>query len=340
MSGQFTYAAIKALTPTSEDSYYASRDANGNPFPLYRQGAYMFTDYSPAGLRNSAYALQRNTPTNTVMANNAMQNDGVAQATLQNIAMVNRTQSLATNSYPIGCSSPNDDKQCNAEYPGSKCVAVHMDWNDAKGNQTNFCSHTVYPEMKNGVYSRLDSSRGGIGKSCNNNSDCGNGYVCNNQTNIFGKNRQATGYCSQQYTCPNGSVQMSGYPYNSSEPIPPPPDQNNYGRGYSSKDECKNNLRGYQDCVQNNQGNWFAVFAQYCPVTPSLRKNSNPQGAFSTTPPSQQQIIMPGWGNQMASGFSSAPQAFASWNINSSSSKYNEDQSPLAYSLSINPRPN
>ncbi len=338
MQGNFSSAAMNSLQQgEAKGGGYASRDANNNPFPLYRQGAYMFTDFTPAGLSNSAYALERNAPTDSVMAMNAMQNDGVSQATQQNIAMVNRTQSLETNSVPIGCTSANDP--CSA-WPGAKCVAVNIDWDDSKGNQTNFCSTTNYPELKNGIYHRLNSSQGGIGKACNHNGDCGQGYACNNETNIFGKNRQQTGFCSQTYSCPNGSTYFAGYPYDASTPIAPPPDQNNYGKGYASKQECSNNLQGYQDCVQDTAGRWFATYSQFCPVMSNLRQGGNPVGQFTTSPPAQKQIIMPGWGTQGPSRISSAPQAFSAWNINSEASQTNEDKSPLAYSMNINPRPN
>lgn len=333
MQGQYSYAAMNALA-TGEGNY-ASRDANGNPFPLYKQPAYYFTDYTSSGNRNSYYNLARNLPTNTVMANNAMQSDGVSQANMQNYAMVNRTQTLETNKYPQGATSPNDP--CGA-YPGTKPLAAHIDWNDSKGNQTTFCSSVHYPEMINGQYYRLSASQGGIGKACVNDNECGQNYFCNNETNMFGKNRQATGFCSQVFICPDGSKHFSGYPYNSGEPIPPPSDQNNFGKGYDTKEQCNDNLRGYQDCVQNANNKWFAVFTQYCPMEASLRKSGNPVGALSKTPVSQKQIIMPGWGNQGASQISAGPQAFYSWNINSEPSKFNEDKSPLAYSLSINPR--
>lgn len=336
----FAAAAFKSLNSSeSSGGGYASRDAEGKPFPLYKQPAYYFTDYTPSSLRESAYNLQRNVPTNAVMANNAMQKDGVAQATQQNIAMVNRTQSLATNTYPIGCTSPNDDTQCNLEYPGTKCVAVNMDWNISKGNQTNFCSHVNYPELAGGKYHRLSAAQGGIGKACRRNDECGEGYVCNNKVTMFGKNRQATGYCAQTYSCPDGSVQVAGYPYNSGQPIPPPPDQNNNGRGYRTASECKENVRGYQDCVRGPNGNWFAVFAEYCPVNASLRQGGNPQGAFRTSPPQQNEIVMPGWGLQSSSGISGAPQAFAAWNLNAKADKSNEDVSPLRYEMAINPAP-
>jgi len=336
MQGNFSSAAMQALHKGEvQGGGYASHDASGNPFPLFRQGAYMFTDFTPAGNRESYYRESRNIPTDTVLANNAMQADGVSQATTQNYAMVNRTQTLETNKYPQGATSPTDP--CKA-YPGSKATAVHMDWNDAKGNQTTFCSSVDYPELQGGVYNRKLANEGGIGKSCTRDGDCGTGYFCNNETNMFGKNRQQTGFCSQAYNCPDGSKQMAGYPYNAGQPIPPPKDQNNQGRGYANKEECDNNVRGYQDCVQDNNGRWFAVYAQYCPLGASLRKGSNPQGAFRTTPPAQQQIIMPGWGTQGSSGISSAPQAFSAWNINAEATQANEETSPLAYSLSINPR--
>ena len=351
MQGQFAASAMHTLQQgESKGNYYAPRFARqgnetlGKPFPLFKQPAHYFTDYTPAGQSNAAYSLQRNLPTNTILANNIMQADGVSQATEQNVAMVNRTQTLANNGVPIACRNNAD---CEP-WPGSTCNPSHMDWDISKGNQTNYCSYTVYPELntqnelqgiRNRTYNRKNSDQGGIGKSCVHNGDCGQGYFCNNETNLFGKNKQQTGFCSQVYTCPDGSKQVAGYPYNSGKPVPPPKNQNNNGRGYNTKDECLDNITGFQNCIQDDNNKWFAVFSEFCPVPTNLRKNSQPQGAFKTSN-NQSSIIMPGYATNGPSKISSVPQAFQSWNINSEASKFNNDDSPLNYSLSINPRPN
>lgn len=340
MQGQFRAAAMKDNNEAEKAGYPNARFAPtgnetvGKPFPLFRQSGAYFTDWSSSGQTNSLYNLQRNVKTDSLMASNAMQSDAVSQATQQNVAMVNRTQTLSNNGQPVAC---RNDADCNP-YPGTTCNPQYQDWDSAAGNQGNFCSYTVYPEIGEEGFKRKTTNQGGIGRACTHNGDCGEGYFCNNETDVFGKNIQQTGFCSQTYNCPDGTKKFMGYPYGAGEPVVPPKNQNNNGRGYSSKEECTNNSLAQQNCVQN-KGRWFATYPGVCPVVPSLRRGANPLGAFSTSPPSQQAIIMPGYATTGPSKFSSAPQAFSAWNMNAVSSKYNEEKSPLQYSLSINPRP-
>lgn len=341
MQGQFRAAAMKDIQKADQEGYPNARFAAignqtvGKPFPLFRQSGAYFTDWTSSGQTNSLYNLQRNVKTDTVMANSAMQADGVSQASQQNVAMVNRTQTLANNGQPAAC---RNDADCEP-WPGTTCNPQYQGWDVAAGNQGNFCSRTVYPELDQGKYTRKDTNEGGIGRACSHNGDCGQGYFCNNETDIFGKNVQQTGFCSQVYDCPGGVKQYMGYPHNSGEPIVPPKDQNNNGKGYQSKQECLDHSLGQQNCSKDDSGRWFATYPGYCPVATNLRKGGNPLGAFSTSPPSQQAILMPGYATSSASKISGPPQAFSSWKMNSIASDSNESSSPLQYSLSINPRP-
>ena len=52
----------------------------------------------------------------------------------------------------------------------------------AKNQQGNYCSLTKYPEMESGVYTRKNTTQGGIGKACNSDRECADGYSCNNKT--------------------------------------------------------------------------------------------------------------------------------------------------------------
>jgi hypothetical protein len=211
-----------------------------------------------------------------------------------------------------------------------------MSWTDAKGNQGNYCSITKYPELDGGVYTRKTTLEGGIGKSCNTDNDCAVGYFCNNETDMFGKNVQQTGYCSQVYNCPDGSHHL-GYPYNSGVPIVPPPGQNKGGMGYSSNSECSSNKLALQDCKQDKNGKWFATYPGYCPVVSNLRSGNSPSGMLPSSSLSAQNagIKIPAYAtNKSSSSGGSAAAAFVS-NINS---KGNGMTEALKYEMSINPR--
>jgi hypothetical protein len=336
--GQFRAAALEEITKTNS-TYTNARYAPlgdqsvGQPFPLYKQPAAYFTRWTPAGQAESNRKRQMNLPTNNNAFRQGMIDLGVGIANQDNIAWMNRTQTLSNNGDPLSCVNDTD---CEP-WQGTTCNPQHQSWNDAKGNQGNYCSTTIYPELAGGSYFRKDANQGGIGKECRTSGDCGQGYSCNQQTDFTGKNIQQTGFCSQVYNCPDGSKQYMGYPYNSSWPVPPPKDQNNNGQGYSSKEVCLHNIRPQQNCVNSN-GKWFAVYPGYCPVPTNLRKDDNPVGSLYTSSV-QQSISIPAYASNAASTVIQPVGAFAAWNINSSSSQLHEMNQPLEYSLSINPIP-
>jgi len=342
MQAQFEAAAFRETSHANQSDYTNARYARtgdqevGTPFPLYKQPAYYMTDWTPAGQTPSNLKRQMNLPTDNTLFRNTMEGTGVSLANKENTAWLYRSQTLANNGSTIACRNNTD---CSS-YPGTTCNGQFSGWNDSKGSQGNYCSITKYPELAGGVYQRKNTSEGGIGRGCTTDSDCGSGYSCNNTTDMFGKNNQGTGYCSQVYQCPDGP-HFSGYPYNSGIPITPPSSQNNGGQGYATKEECMNNIVGLQDCKQDSSGNFFAVYQEFCPVVTNLRSNSNPQGMLPSTSMAAQDsgIIVPQYATNMRSAMGqSTVNAFSGWNINATPHLKQEMNSPLQYELSINPR--
>jgi hypothetical protein len=340
IQGQFRAAAQQEISKI-DNSYTNARYAPvgssqvGEPFPLYKQPGAYFTRWTPAGQAVSNMKREMNLPTNNTAFRQGMMDLGVGIANQNNIAWTNRTQTLANNGDPLSCVNNSD---CSP-WPGTTCNSQHESWDSAKGNQGNFCSYTVYPELKDSKYQRKDVNQGGIGKQCKTDNDCGDGYSCNQKTDFTGKNIQQTGFCSQMYDCPDGSSHYMGYPYNSSWPIPPPKDQNNNGQGYASKDACLHNMVGQQNCVRSDaNGRWYAVYPGYCPVPANLRKNGNPMGSLYTSSV-QQEITIPAYATSSASNLPQPVGAFAAWNINSNTGQLRQQNEPLQYSLAINPVP-
>jgi hypothetical protein len=341
MQGQFEAAAYKDVNQANQNDYVNARyapvgnESVGMPFPLYKQpGGYM-TDWTPAGQGPSNLKRQMNLPTDNTLFRNILQSDGVSLANKQNNAWMFRSQTLVNNGDPIACRNNTD---CSS-WPGTTCNAQFMSWSDAKGNQGNYCSLTKYPEMDGGMYQRKDTSQGGIGKACLTDNDCGSGYNCNNVTDMFGKNIQQTGFCSQVYQCPDGPHYL-GYPYNSGIPIVPPQGQNNGGRGYVSEEECKNNKLAQQDCKSDIQGKWFATYPGYCPVVSNLRSGNHPAGMLPSSSMSAQEggIKIPSYATNRSSSIGKPLSAFTSWNINASPSNIQQMSDPLSYEMAINPR--
>ena len=277
-----------------------------------------------------------NLPTNNTAFRNAQQNAGINLQNKQNTAFVYRTQTLVNNGDTIGCSNNTD---C-AAWPGTTCNSQSSSWKNSHGNQGNYCATTIYPELETGNYFRKLSNEGGIGKGCNTNNDCGEGFSCNNEFDIFGRGVQQTGYCAQKYSCPDGSSHFLGYPYNSGVPVPPQPGQNSKGNGYKNYTDCSQNKLAQQDCKQNESGKWFAVYPGYCPVPTNLRNNDQPQASLIKTSNSgiENGIKIPSYGNSVGSSIGTPMRSFESWNINSEVSDNNQMSSPLQYELSINPR--
>jgi len=337
---QFAMAAYRELDKVNHDEYTNARYAPtgdqkvGTPFPLFRQPAAYFTDYTPSGQSMSNLKKQMNLPTNNTLFRNAQESDGVNLQNTQNTAWMYRTQTLANNGDPIACRNNTD---C-ASWPGTTCNPQFQSWNDAKGNQGNYCSKTEYPELASGIFDRKDATQGGIGKACTSDGECGTGYFCNNTTDMFGKNVQQTGYCSQLYNCPDGQ-HFVGYPYNSGIPIVPPKNQNNNGRGYNSEAECTSNKLAQQDCKKDMSGKWFAVYPGYCPVPTNQRQGNSPLGALPSSNMSAIDggIKIPAYATNAASSITKPARAFTAWNINADVSNLQQMSDPLAYELSINP---
>lgn len=341
MQAQFHAAAFQELNQANQNDYVNARYAPignetvGQPFPLFKQYAGYFTDWTPAGQTSSNLKRQTNLPTDNTLFRNTIQSDGVSLANKQNNAWLYRTQTLANNGDPIACRNNTD---C-ASWPGSSCNSQYMSWPDAKGNQGNFCSMTTYPELAGGSYHRKLANQGGIGRACTTDSDCGSGYNCNNTTDMFGKNVQQTGYCTKMYQCPDG-VHYLGQPYGAGIPVVPPSEQNNHGQGYPNEEVCKHNKFAQQDCKQDALGNWFAVYPGYCPVVTNLRSNSQPDGMLPSTSLAAKDkgITIKPYATNAGSSIGQPLHEFTAWNINANPNILQEMSEPAAYELSINPR--
>lgn len=343
VASNFAAAAYQELGQNN-NTYINSRYAPqgnqevGMPFPLFRQPAYYFTQWGPSPDTESTWKKQFNLPTNTNLFRRAVEGDAINLGNQQLNAWVYRTQTLGNNGDTIFCTNNQD---CSP-WPGTTCNSNYENWPDAKGNQSgSFCSYTVYPELEGGGYHRKNANQGGIGKNCRTDQDCGEGYRCNNQYDIQGRSIQQAGYCSQMYTCPDGSQRYMGYPYNSGIPQPPPPHQNRNGQGYPTYDDCLDNALGQQNCVTGPGGAWFAVYPGYCPVPPSKREGGNPQGSIPSTQPQEAQMgfVIPAYATNMAS--KTGGEKVASFNTAWAQPQQIQDGTTgaLQYSLSINPIP-
>lgn len=343
------FAATLQQQNNSIDNYYTNArysptgdQQTGQPFPAYKQYAgSIFTDWHPSGSRDATYMKQFNLPTNTNLFRQAFTQSGVGVANDLNTAWVQQSQSLATVGNPVLCTSNAD---C-APYPGTTCNANYEPWPGAKGNQSgSFCSTTVYPELANGNYFRKNTNQGGIGRGCSTDSDCGEGYSCNNEVDFNGASVQQTGYCSQRYQCPDGSAHFLGYPYGAGIPQPPPPNQNNNGAGYQTQDQCKMVASSQQDCVRGGNGMWYAVYPGYCPVPSSLREGG-PRGPIMTSSPQQlkQGIYIPGYATNNASNWGSNQKvaSFESWSLGNPQPNENGGSmnQAFSYATSLDPRP-
>ncbi len=346
---QFSAAPFVKSENLFDDEYtnarYAPRNGEkvGAPFMLYKQPADYMTDWNPNSQSISNLKKQANLPTNNTEFRNVTSNIGVSLQNRTNNEWVQDTQGLYNVNSHKSCST---DADCSS-IPGTKCNPNFQSWGTAYGNQGNYCAKVSYPELESGYYVRKDTTSGGIGKSCNTDNDCDttSGYFCNNQTDIFGKNVQQTGYCSQKYDCGEQGSYFLGYPYNASSPITPPKDQNRGGQGYSTLEDCNNVKSALQECVKSNNGNWFATYPGFCPMPASIRSGGSKYGALpsadSTVSSSIQEITIPAYASNLSSTYlnsSSALSALSPWNINSSPNNASEMSEPLRYELSINPK--
>lgn len=343
--GQFKMAAMKELdsiNPVYSNARYAPSGRNNIqiPFLNFREYGARMTQWQPTSLTSSTWKKQMNLPTNNTAYRQGVNQDAINLGNTSNKAWVYSTQTLANVSTDtMFCTS---DADC-ASFPGTTCNANYESWPSAHGDQSgSFCSYTVYPELEKEGYQRKDANQGGIGRACQTDRDCGEGYKCNNETDTFGKNVQQTGFCSQKYTCPGGSKHYIGYPYNSGIPQPPDSNQNNGGMGYTSKEQCMNEALAQQDCIQQD-GKWFATYPGYCPVPKNLRKGAQPHGALRTTSPTQanQGFTIPQYATSQSSsmGGSSTAGALVSWNLSSKVGENTGMSGPLQYLQNISPIP-
>lgn len=341
---------LQNINNTYLNSRYAPQgsDKIGKPFPAYKEFGGRFTDYRPSGATESTWKKEFNLPTNTNFYRTSVENDAINLGNDTNSAWVYQTQTLTNVGNYLLCNSTSD---CEA-LPGTTCNRNYENWPDAHGNQSgSYCSKTFYPELQQngnpvgpqggGSYHRLLTTQGGIGKACTTDSDCGQGYSCNNEYDFQGSNLQQTGYCGMKYTCPDGTTKFLGTPYNSGIPQTPPPHQNANGQGYPSKEVCLNESLAQQDCVRADNNRWYAVYPGYCPIPPNLRKGSQ---KFSSVRTSTQQNLnqgfkIPAFATNQSSSTGSKIQAFSTTSWNQPSSVNDGTNEALAYSMSINPLP-
>lgn len=322
---------------TYRNARFASmnNDNIGMPFPAFREYAGRFTQWQPTALSMSTISKQMNLPTDTTALRNGLTNNaiGIGNNSLDN--WVYTTQTLANPSFDTMYCTNNDD--CKQFGPTFSCNSNFQSWNDVYGNQQgSVCNETKYPELDSGTYTRKTLQEGGIGKQCQTDNDCGSGYRCNNETDIFGKNIQQTGYCSQTYDCGDGITRFLGYPYGSSVPIAPAKTQNNNGQGYNTLNECNKNANAQQNCVQLNS-KYYATYPGYCPTAPTLRKDGA-QGALLNS--GESEILagfqIPAYGTNMGSSMGGLKQSMMNLNPAKKTSGMSE---PFKYEMMINPRP-
>lgn len=339
---------LKKVNNTYLNSRYAptGNDTTGKPFLNYKEFGGRMTDWRSSGLKESTWKKEFNLPTNTNFFRTSVEADALNLGNTENEAWVARTQTLGNLGSTLACNSTAD---CDA-WPGTTCNRNYENWSDAHGNQSgSFCSNTFYPELKQngkavgsrggGVYKRKLTNQGGVGRACSSDVECGEGYSCNNEYDFNGSNVQQTGYCGMKYTCPDGSTNFLGTPYNSGIPQPPPSDQNEGGKGYSTKEMCLNNSLSQQDCVKGGNNRWYAVYPGYCKVPSNLRQGGKPYGNVRTSSPNSinQGFRIPAYATNNASSTGSSVQAFATWNIPSGVKDGSTEA--LQYSMSSNPVP-
>jgi hypothetical protein len=346
MSGPNFALAVNSEIDSINDTYRGPRYApvstgsTSIPFLSYKDTGARMTQWQPSSSSISNMKLQMNLPTDNTAFRSGMEKSAVNIGNNSLKDWVSTTQTLANPSFDTMFCTSNSD--CVAYGKNYSCNANYSPFPDSQGNQSgSSCSFTAYPELKETGYFRLGPNEGGIGKSCVTTNDCGKGYECNNETDIVGKNVQQTGYCAQTYICPDGKKRYLGTPWNSGIPIVPPMEQNNNGKGYASEKMCMENATAQQNCVKH-ENSWYAVFPGYCPV-PTLLREGSPQGALRETNSKQNSIgfQIPAYATNASSsmgGNNSKSRAFSAFNRNADD-KESGLSGPLAYSLSINPRP-
>lgn len=171
----------------------------------------------------------------------------------------------------MGCSR---DQDCS----GSKvCNLNRQDWGESFGAFAPYCTEPKYPELATGRYMRETAQRGGIGAQCTSDSNCAThkGYRCTPSSSVPGSVSQG-GYCAQTFKCGSETKYLK-YPYGSGVPVLPNPSDNNFGRGYATKQECSDSSdigAATRHCKQDSSGRWFSVNPGYCPAVSETRASS------------------------------------------------------------------
>jgi hypothetical protein len=337
---------LQSFNNTYTNSRYAptGNQTVGKPFPNYKDFGGRLTDWKSSGLRESTWKKQFNLPTNDNFFRTAVISDATNLGNDETDAWVARTQTLANVGSTKGCVNNSD---CEA-WSGTTCNGQHENWSDAHGNQSGgYCATTIYPELGpnvgpggGGKYNRKLTNQGGIGRACVTDTECGQGYSCNNNYNFNGSNIQQAGYCAQTFKCPDGKQHFLGTPWNSGIPRPPPVDQNMNGQGYGSKESCNNYAMPQQDCVKSENNKWFAVYPGYCGVPSSLREGDKPNANVRTASVSTQNkgFRIPAYATNKASSTGTRVHAFTTWDNSHSETKDGSTEA-LQYSMSINPMP-
>jgi hypothetical protein len=313
----------------------------GKPFPSYKQSAAQtFTNFKPSSDWVNQTKNRLNLPFNNNLYRQSVIDDGIDLMNENLNSWVNKSQTLGSTDGFYSC---NSDSDC-ISYPGTTCNSGFMNWEESYGNQPgSFCSKTVYPEMMSGNFERKNSNQGGIGKSCENDTECGDGYYCNTTSNVFGGNVQQTGFCTNVYKC-DGSEQkrFMGIVNNSGIPLPPPKNQNNFGNGYQTIKECESNKQPLQHCVKN-KNKFFATYPAYCPIQNNLRSNGNPKGNIRTTNSREidNGFVIPKYINVKQSNLGGKDvKAFSGYNIMSNLSYDNGSIDAFNYFKKHDPIPN
>lgn len=346
-------SAAKAELNSIDNTYINSRYAPtgseqiGKPFLNYKDYGGRMTDYRSSGVTESTWKKEFNLPTNNNFYRTSVTADALNLGNQQNSAWVAQTSTLTNVGNTLACNATVD---CEA-WPGTTCNRNYENWPDAHGNQSGtFCSQTQYPELQQngnsvgpsggGQYNRKLAGEGGIGRGCTVDSDCGDGYSCNNEYDFNGSNLQQTGYCAMKYTCSDGTTHFLGTPYNSGVPLTPPTTQNNGGKGYSTLEQCSGAAMAQQDCVKGANNQFYAVYPGYCAVPKNYRQNNNAYGNVRTSGAQtvNNGFIIPAFATNNASQTGSKLQAFATWNTPSAGEKDGSSEA-LMYSMATNPIP-
>lgn len=322
---------MKAASPQSSNPpYNGPRFSSGKPFLAYRQPAgQLFTDNGPSAYVESNYRRMANTPLNNEFSRQFMTDAAMNLSDRQGNLRMAQLQTFTNPSGLRGCST--DDDCTNLYGKDYECNGSFEEWDEAHGMQGNYCSRVIYPELGPDVtkstagksrYSRALTEQKGIGRACTADGDCASGYSCQTEFDLFGRGLQ-DGYCAKPYSCGDGKTRYLKYS-NSGLPFVPPKEQNKYGKGFSTFEECKANASATQDCVQDSSGKFFGTYRAECPIGNDFRAGGSVDGNViaSTAAEAAGTSYLPGWepgGTSSAGGVRDDPKAFSGFNMTGSS---------------------